>query len=87
VLAICPKSPGPCEAAPCWGWPGARDCCAVGAYVEADRVCWALGAGAGAREGVGREGARPAERERGIIGYGVYVVEGLLLVTGDRWLC
>jgi len=64
VLAICPKSPGPCEAAPCC-CAGARGCC-VGAYVEADRVC--CGAGAGARGGVGRDGARPEERERGILG-------------------
>ena len=68
VLAICPKRPGPCEA-PCCA-TGAAGFAAVGAYVEADRVCCAFGAGAGAREGVGREGARPAERERGIFGCG-----------------
>ncbi len=84
VLAICPNRPGPAD---CWG-AGAAGLACVGAYVVADRVCCALGA-VGARVGtVGREGARPADLLRGIVGEACGCCGGgkELVVVGGGWL-
>lgn len=68
VLAIWPKSPGPCEAGGAWAFAAGGACCApcAGAYVVAGRFGWAWGGAA--RDGtVGRAGARPADRLRAIL--------------------
>lgn len=82
VLAIWPNSPGPCDT--CWGGIVAVGACCCGggaAMVVAGRRCWGAGA-----EAVGREGARPTERWRGILGFEFCFGFGEERKEGTSWI-